>query len=104
MNDKRKLKLKKFYFHPITMFLVMTIVVVILSGIFSLFEMQATYNTVNINTKELEPHLITVENMLSLKGLRYMISNAMSNFISFGPLGSLIISLIALTIADQQGY
>lgn len=103
MNDKRKLKLKKFYFHPITMFLVMTIVVVILSGIFSLFEMQATYNTVNINTKELEPHLITVENMLSLKGLRYMISNAMSNFISFGPLGSLIISLIALTIAESTG-
>ena len=103
MNDKRKLKLKKFYFHPITIFLVMTIVVVILSGIFSLFEMQATYNTVNINTKELEPHLITVENMLSLKGLRYMISNAMSNFISFGPLGSLIISLIALTIAESTG-
>lgn len=103
MNDKRKLRLKKFYFHPITTFLIMTIIVVLLSGIFSLFEMQATYNTVNVNTKELEPTLIAVENMLSLKGIRYIISNAMTNFLSFGPLGSLIISLIALTIAESTG-
>lgn len=103
MNDKKKLRLKKFYFHPITMFIIMTIVVILLSGIFSLFEMQATYNTVNINTKDLEPTLITVENMLSLKGFRYMISNAMTTFLSFGPLGALIVSLIALTIAESTG-
>lgn len=103
MNDKKKLRLKKFYFHPITTFLLLTILVVVLSGVFSLFEMQATYNTVNINTKELEPTLITVENMLSLKGLRYMISNAMTNFLSFGPLGSLIVSLIAITITEATG-
>ena len=104
MNDKRKLKLKKFYFHPITTFLLLTILVVILSGIFSLFEMQATYNTVNINTKELEPTLITVENLLSLSGLRYIISNAMKNFLSFAPLGTLLISVIALTIAEATGF
>ncbi len=103
MNDKRKLRLKKFYFHPITTFLILTIIVILLSGVLSIFEMQATYNTVNVNTKELEPTLIIVENMLSLKGLRYMISNAMTNFLSFGPLGSLIISLIALTIAESTG-
>ena len=103
MNDKRKLKLKKFYFHPITVFLLLTILVVVLSGILSFFEMQATYNTVNINTQELEPTLITVENLLSLKGLRYLISNAMKNFISFGPLGTLLISVISLTIAEASG-
>lgn len=104
MNDKRKLKLKKFYFHPITTFIVLTILVVVLSGIFSLFEMQATYNTVNINTKELEPTLITVENLFSLNGLRYMLSNAMKNFLSFAPLGTLLVSVIALTIAEATGF
>ncbi len=103
MNEKKKLKLKKFYFHPITTFIVMTFIVVILSGIFSLFEMQATYNTVNIYTKELEPTLITVENLFSLKGLRFIISNAMTNFLSFGPLGALIVSIIAITIAESTG-
>ena len=104
MNDKRKLRLKKFYFHPITTFLFSTLLVIVLSGIFSLFEMQATYNTININAKELEPTLITVENLFSLKGLRYIISNAMKNFLSFGPLGTLLVSLIALTIAEATGF
>ena len=104
MNDKRKLKLKKFYFHPITTFLILTIIVVILSGVFSLFEMQATYNTVNINTRELEPTLITVENLFSFSGLRYILSNATKNFLSFAPLGSLLISLFALTIAEASGF
>lgn len=103
MNDKRKLKLKKFYFHPITTFLLLTILVVILSGIFSIFEMQATYNTVNINTKELEPTLITVDNLFSFSGLRYILSNAMKNFLSFGPLGTLLVSVIALSIAESTG-
>ena len=98
------LKLKKFYFHPITTFILLTLLVVILSGIFSIFEMQATYNTININTKELEPTLITVENLYSFKGLRYMISNAMKNFLSFGPLGTLLVSLIGLTIAETTGF
>ena len=104
MNDKKKLKLKKFYFHPITTFFILTILVVIFSGIVSLFEMQATYNTININTKELEPTLIAVENLFSLAGLRYMISNAMTNFLSFSPLGNLLISIIGITIAEATGF
>jgi p-aminobenzoyl-glutamate transporter AbgT len=71
MNDKRKLKLKKFYFHPITVFIFLTFAVMILSGVLSLFETQATYNTVNANTNDLEPTLIAVENLMSYDGLKY---------------------------------
>ena len=104
MNDQRKLKLKKFYFHPITTYLLMTIAVIILSGIFSIFEMQATYYTVNVNIKDLEPTLITVENMFSFSGLRYILSSSVRNFLSFGPLGTLLVSVIALTIAESTGF
>ena len=104
MNNKRKLKLKKFYFHPITTFLFLTSVIVILSGILSFFQMQATYNIVNINKKELEPTLIAVENLLSFDGLKFMISNATKNFLSFGPLGMLLISLIGITIGEGTGF
>ena len=65
MKDKRKLKLKKFYFHPITVFLFLTFVVILLSGILSWLQVQATYNVVNANTNELEPTLVTVENLFS---------------------------------------
>ena len=103
MNEKAKLKLKKFYFHPITVFVFLTVLVIILSAILSGFQMQATYNTVNSNTNELEPTLVAVQNMLSFDGMKFLISNATKSFISFAPLGTLLISLIGLTIAEASG-
>lgn len=103
MNEKRKLKLKKFYFHPITVFIALTILIIILSAILSLFQMQATYNTVNVNTNDLKPTLVAVENMLSFDGIKFLIGNATKNFISFAPLGTLLISLIGLIIAESTG-
>ena len=103
MKDGRKLRLKKFYFHPITLYIVMTIIVIILSGIFSGLQMQSTYRVVNENTYDLDPTLIAVENLLSFNGFKYLISNATKNFLSFGPLASLIISLIGITVAEATG-
>ena len=103
MKDGRKLRLKKFYFHPITLYIVMTIIVIVLSGIFSGLQMQSTYRVVNENTYDLDPTLIAVENLLSFNGFKYLISNATKNFLSFGPLASLIISLIGITVAEATG-
>ena len=104
MKDKRKLKLKKFYFHPITIFIVLTFIVILLSGILSWLQVQATYNVVNANTNELEPTLVAVENLFSYDGVKFLISNAAKNFLSFGPLGMLLISLIGLTISEGTGF
>ena len=104
MINKPKLKLKKFYFHPITIFILLSFFVVILSGILSAFQAQATYNTVNVNTNDLEPTLIAVENLFSFDGIKFFISNAAKNFLSFGPLGMLLMSLIGITIAEGTGF
>lgn len=104
MRDQRKLKLKKFYFHPITIFLFLTLLIVILSGILSAFQTQATYKTININSKDLEPTLVIVENLLSFDGLKFIISNATKNFMSFGPLGMILLSLIGITIGEGTGF
>ena len=103
MKEKRKLKLKKFYFHPITVFLFLTLITIILSGILSSFEMQATYNTINPNTNELEPTLIAVKNLFSFDGMKILIGNATTNFISFAPLGTLLLALIGISIAESTG-
>ena len=104
MYEKGKLRLKKFYFHPITMFIILTFGVILLSGILSLFQFQATYNEVNSNTRELEPVLIVIENLMSFDGLKFIISNSAKNFLSFAPLGTLLISLIGLTVAEGTGF
>lgn len=104
MSEKKKLKLKKFWYNPITTIFFMTIAIVILSSILSAFEMQATYNIVNANTNELEPTLVAVENLLSFDGMKFIISNATKNFISFAPLGMLLISLIGIATAEATGF
>lgn len=104
MKKNKKLKLKKFYFHPITVFIALSFIVILLSGILSKLEMQATYNTVNKNTKELEATIVAVENLLSFDGMKFIISNASKNFMSFAPLGMLLISLIGLCVAEATGF
>lgn len=104
MKEKKKLKLKKFYLHPITAIILASFIVILLSGILSFFEMQATYNTVNSTTHTLESTIVAVENMLSFDGIKFIISNAATNFISFTPLVTLLISLIGLSIAEATGF
>lgn len=104
MKDKKKMKLKKFYFHPITVFLLLILLVIILSSIFSAFQMQGTYNTINETTHELQPKLVAVENMLSISGMRFIFSNAMKNFLSFTPFAMLLVSLIGISVAEATGF
>lgn len=103
MKEKKKLRLKKFSLHPVTAFILLTVLVIVLSGIFSAFEMQATYNKINANTNQLEPTLVTVENLLNYDGMKYIISNAARNFISFAPLSMLLIALIGVSVAESTG-
>lgn len=103
MNNNKKLRLKKFYFHPITTVIFLTLALIILSAILSGLEMQATYDTINANTKELIPKLVTVNNMLTFDGFKYIISSATKNFISFAPFAMLLISLIGLSTAEATG-
>ncbi len=104
MKEKKRLRLKKFYLYPTTAFILLTFLIVVLSSILSFFEMQATYNTINPTTHELESTIVAVENMLSFDGMKFIISNAATNFISFTPLVTLLISLIGLSIAEATGF
>ena len=61
----RKKKNKELKLHPITSFLILILATIILSGILSLFNISASYDSVNIKNNELEQTMVTVKNMLS---------------------------------------
>lgn len=103
MNEKRKIRLKKFYLHPVTTFIILTFVVMALSGLLSLLGVQATYSSLNETTGKLETTLVTIENLFSFDGIKYLISNASKNFISFTTLSNLLMALIGLGIAQATG-
>ena len=94
MREKKKLKLKKFHFHPVTTFICLIILTILLSWVFSTLQVQATYNKLNLTTYELEKTLVSVENLLNYDGIKFLISEAATNFISFTTLSTLLIALI----------
>ena len=104
MQDKKKLKLKKFYLHPITIYILLTFITILISGILSNLELGGTYNEINTMKNELSPKIESIYNMLSFDGIKFLISNASLNFLSFAPLSTLLISLIGLTIAEGTGF
>ena len=102
MKNRKRIHFKKYSFHPITAFIIMTVLVMILSFFLSLFQIQATYSKVNASG-ELESVLVTVQNVLNFEGIKYLISNAAKNFVAFTPLSTLLIGLIGLSVAHASG-
>lgn len=100
MTKKKK---KNHKLHPITTYVILIFAVILLSFILSLFNVNATYNTISQTTNELEKNVVNVTNLLSYDGISSIISNAATNFISFSALSTLIITLIGVAIADASG-
>jgi len=102
MREKKKLRLKKFYLHPVTTFILLTLLTIVISGIMSLIGVQANYSTLS-PSGNIENNVVMVENMCSLDGLKYIISSATKNFVSFTTLSNLLIALIGLGIMQATG-
>jgi len=94
---------EKIVLHPIITFCILILITIVLSGILTLFNVSSTYNTISNNGSYVK-ELVTVENLFSLSGLKFIFSNAVSNFASFTPLSMLIITLFGFGIMDKSGY
>lgn len=99
---KRRKKLKKFAFHPITTFILLILAVMVISSVLSLLELQVTYSRIN-SSMELENVLVVVEGLFNFDGFKFIISEAAKNFVSFTPLSTLLIGLIGLSVAHATG-
>ncbi len=101
---KNRLK-KRFTLDPIMTLLVLIVITIVISGFLALLGVQINYNTIaNDVTLEYTEGLATVESLFSLAGLKYIFSTTVSNFVSFIPLSSLIITLIGIGVMEKSGF
>ena len=89
---KKKFK-DRITLNPIMTFLILMVVIIVLSGILSFIGLESTYNTYNSSTGEYTSTLVSVFNLFSLSGLKYIFTSTVSNFVAFTPLSMLIIVL-----------
>ncbi len=98
----KKIRLRRYKFHPVTTFILLTIIVMIISSILSRFSVQVTYSTID-STGELEKVVVPVKGLFNSTGFKYLVSNVAKNFGNFVPLSSLLIALIGLSSAKASG-
>lgn len=101
MNKKLK---DKMTLNPIMTYLIMIVVIIVISGILSLVGLESTYNTYNSATGEYTSNLVSVFNLFSLSGLKYIFTSTVSNFVAFTPLSMIIIILIGIGIMEKSGF
>lgn len=89
---------------PILTFIILTFIVIIVSGILSFFNVQTEYSTVNTVTNELTNNVVQIENLFSETGFKYILSHAVSDFVSFAPLSMLLITLIGIGVLEKTGF
>ncbi len=81
---------------PVTLFLLLAVIVVVLSGICSYLGVEAV-NPANGKT-------ITVRNLFSADGIRYLWSNVITNFANFAPLSMVLVAVIGSSVAEKSGF
>ena len=88
---------------PIMAFLILTVITIVLSGFLHLLNIQGEYTTVN-KSGAFVNNVVEVKNLFSTTGLKYIVTNAVSNFVSFAPLSTLIIVLIGIGVLEKSGF
>jgi len=82
--------------HPATLFFLLTIFVVVASYVAGLFELSV------LHPKTGEP--VVPVNLLSVEGLQRIMGGLVTNFTSFAPLGTVLVALIGIGVAEHSGF
>ncbi|GAF11842.1 LOW QUALITY PROTEIN: aminobenzoyl-glutamate transport protein [Bacillus sp. JCM 19045] len=83
--------------HPITLFAILAVLVIIASAILS-----AANVTVENPTSPGET--LGVKNLLSTEGIQYLFTSMVDNFINFAPLGVVLATMIGIGVAERSGF
>lgn len=97
-KQKEKIKIGK---NPIISILLITAIVIVISAILSLLGIEGQKTTIVNNA--LETSLVTVKNIFSIEGIKFVLGNSITNFQILEPLGLLVVSFITIYFLDYSG-
>ncbi|ADH97922.1 AbgT family transporter [Salisediminibacterium selenitireducens] len=80
--------------HPVTLFAILTFIVIALSGILS---------GISVEHPGEEGEMVQITNLMNAEGLQYMLSSMVDNFIGFAPLGVVLATMLGIGLAERTG-
>ncbi|MGO1369234.1 MAG: AbgT family transporter [Senegalia sp. (in: firmicutes)] len=85
--------------HPVTIFMLFALAVIIISEIAFKFGLSVDF----YDAKAKADQTVAAVSLLSADGLRYMINSATTNFTSFAPLGTVLVAMLGVGVAEGTG-
>lgn len=90
--------------HPMALFGLFALAVVILSAVFEAMGVSATGELVNRATNTVELQTVKAVSLLNKAGIIYMLTSAVKNFTNFAPLGVVLVAMLGVGVAESSGY
>src|SRR5690625_4507655 len=82
--------------HPVTLFALLALLVLILSAVFSQFG-------ISVEHPSEEGKMVEISNLLNKEGIQYIFLSITDNFINFAPLGIVLVTMLGIGIAESTG-
>lgn len=89
--------------HPVTLFAVFSVGIVLLSGVASWLDLSVEDPRPAGSVGRSDDGFIRVESLLNADGFRRIVENLVSNFINFAPLGTVLVALLGVGVAEKSG-
>ncbi|MFC3095199.1 AbgT family transporter [Alteromonas sediminis] len=89
--------------HPVTLFALLSVFIVILSGILGYFEV-AVADPRPLDAAGRDPDgMIEVISLMNAEGLQRIVMGLVTNFTGFAPLGTVLVALLGVSVAEHSG-
>jgi aminobenzoyl-glutamate transport protein len=91
--------------HPVTIFVILSLAVIIISDICARLGVTVTFDMITRTADGYTTAETTVEavSLLQPDGIRYLFTNAVKNFTDFAPLGTVLVAMLGVGVAEGTG-
>jgi aminobenzoyl-glutamate transport protein len=89
--------------HPVTLFALFALAVVLVSGLLGYFEVSVADPRPEGSSGRAADGLIKVVSLLNAEGLQRIVTGLVSNFTGFAPLGTVLVAMLGVAVAEHSG-
>lgn len=87
--------------HPVTLFVIFSLIIIVVSAVAEKAGLSVVYD--KLVDGEMVPTTVNAVSLLNADGVRRMLSQAVINFTSFAPLGTVLVAMLGVGVAEGTG-
>jgi len=89
--------------HPAALFVILAAVIMVISHIAYLAGVYVSYQGVDLATSDVLDITVPAVSLLTREGIAYIFTSAVSNFVGFAPLGTVLVAMLGVGVAEYFG-